>query len=177
MPEIRRAKTNEDVKDIAALGAAVWNEHYTPIIGKDQVDYMIDKFQSEKAISEAIQNDGYIYYGVYDGSRLAGYCGICPEEDGVVFLSKLYVDKEYRGRGISRLFLENILTELPNTERIYLTVNKNNSSSIAVYEHLGFKKVREEKTDIGGGFFMDDDIMEYEPAKKICKFEAFCGRI
>ncbi len=161
MLTIKEAKTNEDIKAIADLGAIVWSEHYTPILGREQVDYMVEKFQSEKAITEAVENGGYIYYGAYDGSRLAAYCGICPEEDGTVFLSKLYADKEYRGKGVSRLFLENIIKTFPDTKRIYLTVNKNNDSSIAVYEHIGFKKVREEKTDIGNGFFMDDDIMEY----------------
>ena len=34
------------------------------------------------------------------------------------------------------------------------------SGSIAAYNRLGFQKVRTQKADIGGGFFMDDDIME-----------------
>ena len=43
---------------------------------------------------------------------------------------------------------------------IYLTVNKQNLSSIAVYEKLGFVRARELVTEIGNGFVMDDYVME-----------------
>ena len=43
---------------------------------------------------------------------------------------------------------------------VYLNVNRGNTGVIRVYEHLGFQIVREEKNDIGGGFFMDDYVME-----------------
>ncbi len=41
---------NEDQIDIVeSLANEIWTEHYTPIIGKDQVKYMLDKFQSKDA--------------------------------------------------------------------------------------------------------------------------------
>ena len=43
---------------------------------------------------------------------------------------------------------------------IFLNVNRNNPA-IAAYEHMGFRKIREEKNDIGGGFYMDDFVMQY----------------
>jgi ribosomal protein S18 acetylase RimI-like enzyme len=54
------------------------------------------------------------------------------------------------------------ICKLRNLKTIWLTCNRNNTESLAVYEHLGFKKVREEVADIGNGFVMDDYIMEYE---------------
>ena len=45
---------------------------------------------------------------------------------------------------------------------IYLNVNRNNEVAIKVYEHLGFVLIREEKNDIGNGFYMDDFVFEYE---------------
>lgn len=36
-------------------------EHFDPIIGKAQNDYMIEKFQTEEAISEQLEH-GYQYY-------------------------------------------------------------------------------------------------------------------
>ncbi len=44
---------------------------------------------------------------------------------------------------------------------IVLNVNKDNSA-VKVYERLGFVKIREEKNDIGQGFFMDDFVYAYE---------------
>ena len=45
---------------------------------------------------------------------------------------------------------------------IYLNVNRNNDLAINVYKSLGFVIIREEKNDIGNGFFMDDYVFEYE---------------
>ena len=75
-------------------------------------------------------------------------------------MSKLYLRKEVRGRGIARLVLEKLRTEAAGLRGIYLTVNKENSGSIAVYRKLGFREIDAVKTDIGGGFYMDDYIME-----------------
>ena len=33
---IRKAETNEDLQEIAALADVIWHEHFTPIIGKEQ---------------------------------------------------------------------------------------------------------------------------------------------
>jgi ribosomal protein S18 acetylase RimI-like enzyme len=44
--------------------------------------------------------------------------------------------------------------------RIWLTVNKNNTQSIEAYKKMMFYKTRSLVTDIGGGFVMDDDVMQ-----------------
>ena len=49
-----------------------------------------------------------------------------------------------------------------NLDKIWLTCNRNNTNTLNVYKHWGFKKVREEVADIGNGFVMDDYILEYE---------------
>ncbi|BFT72400.1 GNAT family N-acetyltransferase [Paenibacillus sp. P36] len=59
------------------------------------------------------------------------------------------------------VFLE-MLCKGRNLNSIWLTVNRNNESSIAVYEKKGFRTVREQIVDIGNGFVMDDFIMEKE---------------
>ena len=54
------------------------------------------------------------------------------------------------------------ICKMRNLKGIWLTCNRHNTDTLAVYEHLGFTKVREEVTDIGNGFVMDDYILEYE---------------
>lgn len=56
--------------------------------------------------------------------------------------------------GLNRLCREQGLVAL------YLTVNRENAGSIAAYLAMGFRKVREQVTDIGEGYVMDDFIME-----------------
>ena len=58
--DIKKALSEKDFKLIAELASTIWNEHYTPIIGIEQVAYMIDKFQSLDAIKKQAQ-DGCIY--------------------------------------------------------------------------------------------------------------------
>ena len=152
----------ELVYSVYAVAEAIWEEHYTPIIGAAQVEYMVEKFLSPDAIVEQI-NSGYEYFLFSYDYTFAGFAAIL-EKDGELFLSKLYVDKEFRGKGIGKYMFQKFveICKLRNLKKIWLTCNRNNVSSIAVYERLGFKKVREEVTDIGSGFVMDDFIFEYE---------------
>ena len=151
-------------KAVAILAYEIWREHYTPIIGTAQVDYMLAKFQSAERIFADICESGYTYFTAKDvkKDRLTGYCAIVPQ-DGYLFLSKIYVHGDFRGKGIARSFLNEIITMCRREygfDKIRLTVNKQNVSSIAVYEKIGFTIAESVKTDIGGGFFMDDYVME-----------------
>jgi ribosomal protein S18 acetylase RimI-like enzyme len=59
--------------------------------------------------------------------------------------------------------LQFVITETKKygLESIVLNVNKNNNAILA-YEHLGFKKIQEERKEIGNGFIMDDYVYEYK---------------
>jgi len=162
---IRMAKDKKDAEDLAALAREIWREHYTPIIGAEQVEYMLGKFQSEEAIFNQINTEGYIYYMAFCERKLAGYLSIKPDETAKeVFLSKLYVEKSFWKKGIAKEFINMLkgLYHKPEYRNIWLTVNKYNKGSIAAYQKMGFKIVDEMVTDIGGGFVMDDYKMSME---------------
>lgn len=148
--------------DLAAMAREIWVEHYTPIIGAAQVEYMLNKFQSAQVILNDISSNGYRYFIAYDNQKQAGYCAIKADSDvGGLFLSKLYIRKEYRGHGISRLMLNKLIaiSKKNNLDYIWLTVNKHNSS-VDIYKKLGFRIVEEIVTDIGDGYVMDDYRMK-----------------
>ncbi len=152
----------EELGELAELAGRIWTEHYLPIIGAAQVAYMVEKFQSEQAIAEHLWR-GQRYYFLRWGGADAGFMGI-EKPEGTLFLSKLYVDKAYRGRKISRAALA-FLSELCRREglsSIWLTVNKRNGNSIAAYRALGFSTIREQTVEIGGGFVTDDFVMQRE---------------
>ncbi len=46
------AKTDAEIHEIAALADEIWHQHFTPIIGEAQVNYMVDKFQSGSQITD-----------------------------------------------------------------------------------------------------------------------------
>jgi ribosomal protein S18 acetylase RimI-like enzyme len=154
-------KTKEQIEQVAALAGIIWREHYEPIIGRDQVEYMLEHFQGAAPITQQIKEEGYQYYLLFCHDGAAGYIAVHKEENAL-FLSKFYISKEYRGRGYARRvisFLENYCRDNV-LDRIWLTVNKHNDNSIAAYERLGFRKAGTQVADIGGGYVMDDYIME-----------------
>ena len=147
----------EGIAEMSAVASAIVREHYDPILGVEQNDYMLEKFQSPGAIAEQLDH-GYEYYFVGDKSRRLGFAAFYPRGDAM-YLSKLYLYKEERGKGYSRLILDFVRDKAAQAglSAVELNVNRFNPS-IAVYEHLGMRRVRAEKNDIGGGWYMDDYV-------------------
>lgn len=156
------AKTDSEIHEIAILANEIWHQHFIPIIGEAQVDYMLEKFQSYPAIKSQIETDGYEYFQIYSGHTMVGYTGV-HQEDGALFLSKLYIKKEFRGQHLATKTLEYLIGLCNERElkKIWLTCNKYNANTLAVYDHLGFSITDEQVADIGNGFVMDDYILTY----------------
>ena len=157
--------TASQVADVARMAHEVWNEHYVPLIGQAQVDYMVAKFQSSAAMQAQIDS-GYEYFQLRQGAESIGYAAIRHDAaDSRVFVSKLYVLAAHRRSGSGRQSLELIdrMARERGATHLWLTVNKGNSS-VRAYERLGFRIVDAMVVDIGGGYLMDDYKMEREVA-------------
>lgn len=155
-------KTPEQIALVAKLAEPIWHETYEPIIGRDAVLYMIDKFQSVEAINRQLAEEGYVYYLICADGEAAGFVGLVPHKESKMFLSKLYVSGEHRGQGIPHAAFD-FIAELCRTEgldKVYLTVNKKNFHAIEVYKHYGFYEIDAVVTDIGCGYVMDDYILQ-----------------
>jgi len=151
----------DEAEILAGLADDIWTEYYTPLIGAEQVAYMLVTIQSAEWIAQDIGQRGYRYWLAEDQGKPVAYCGAVVQMDRL-FLSKLYVTHDYRGQGIGKQFVgivEQWCREV-GLPRIQLTVNKGNTDSIKAYEHLGFTIVDAIVTDIGGGFVMDDYVMD-----------------
>lgn len=162
MIQLEKVETSAEIEEVARLADEIWSEHYTPIIGKEQVDYMIGKYQSAKAINQQIK-EGMDYTLFSSDTIYCGYCAVNYDyEPGIGFLSKIYVHKNFRRKGIGKKAVNCIIEEGRNLnlKSIRLTVNKYNEKSIRAYEKIGFKNIKSIVTDIGHGFVMDDYLME-----------------
>lgn len=154
-------KNQLDIKRLAVLAKSIWEEYFVCILTNQQISYMIEKFQSETALKEYITLKGYEYYFICNEKGEIGYFGIHDEGESL-FLSKLYLKEDMRGKGIASnafTFIEDIC-KIRGIKSIWLTVNKYNTHSIAVYNAKGFKIIDSEVTPIGNGFVMDDYIMQ-----------------
>ena len=150
----------DDIRAVEDLAGIIWNESFKGIISQDQIDYMLEEFQSYAAIKNSILSGSLYFIITFEGKRV-GYMGILPE-GRKVFLSKIYVCSKYRRNGIasSAIGLIREMASERGWKSAYLTVNKNNTGSIEFYKKIGFKITSEKIADIGEGFVMDDYIME-----------------
>ena len=158
---ISEVTTENQIDIVEKLAREIWTEHYLPIIGRDQVRYMLDKFQSKDAISAQIKDDGFRYFLIEEEGGYIGYLGVQSKGEEL-FLSKIYVRSSEREKGFGKKsvqFLEDLARKL-NLKKISLTVNKNNISAVKAYEKMGFKNLGPVVQDIGNGFIMDDFRME-----------------
>lgn len=161
--EIAKVKTDEELREVADLAAEIWHECFPGIISMEQIEYMIEKFQSYQAMKEQISCQGYSYLDVREDGKLCGYIGVKPEDDERLFLSKLYLRADKRGKGIASAMLNRVFNEARRygKSKVYLTVNRHNYHAVDVYKKTGFIITSQTVADIGSGFVMDDYIMEY----------------
>src|SRR5690606_21760701 len=135
----------EQVAAVAALAHDIWYEFYVPLIGRAQVDYMVQKFQNAPAIQAQIEQ-GYEYFlirrtpapaasesateSVIDPALDIGYCAVQQQPGRVMFLSKFYLHHAARGSGTGRRCMEFIegLARRRELSLLWLTVNKGNPS-------------------------------------------------
>lgn len=160
--ELAKISNDEQLNILAGVANEVWHEFFPCILSDEQIDYMVDKFQSYPAMKKQME-DGYEYYFIKDNDEICGYMGIHEEtEDKKMFLSKLYLKKAHRGKGYAGQTLKELfkMSRERGLNMVWLTVNKHNEHTIEVYEHMGFAKARTQVADIGNGFVMDDYIME-----------------
>ncbi len=158
-----KVETEEQIKELCSLAKEIWNEYSICFISQEQIDYMLEKFQSEQVVKGQINFQNYQYYFMEEDGENIGYFAVQKQKDNL-FLSKIYIKKDFRGKGFARKAFTNAIIpiarelELP---KITLTVNKYNFASIMVYEKLGFDRVDSKEFDIGNGYIMDDYIYEY----------------
>ena len=153
-------RSDLQISRVAGLAAKIWSEGYKDLIDEDQIEYMVNKFQSFPAILGAI-SQGYRYYIVRCGVSDIGYVGI-NSEGSRMFLSKFYIDAEHRGMGLTGKCM-GILKDMCVSEgvrSIYLTVKRDNDRAIRAYKANGFVITDSADKDIGCGYEMNDYIME-----------------
>lgn len=159
MIEFRKIECAE-IPVIQQLAREIWNDNYQQIIGQKQIDYMLDKMYATEKLNQEF-DEGYLWKFICLEGQPIGYIS-CRIETPDLFLSKIYLQTFYQGKGYARESLEYLIDFAAkiNCNRIYLTVNKNNIKGIRAYERFGFEKVDEKIVDIGNGYVMDDFIYE-----------------
>jgi ribosomal protein S18 acetylase RimI-like enzyme len=151
---------HEHLPRIAHLAGVIWRSYYPRIISRAQIEYMLGRMYDLTTLENELSN-GICFDRLLIGDKLAGFTSYGPVGHAMK-LYKLYIhpDSQRRGLGTQMLHRVEQLARARGFPKVVLGVNKANSQAITAYEKNGFLIRESICTDIGGGFVMDDYIME-----------------
>ena len=152
----------EDAAAISALAREIWYAHYSAIISRAQIEYMLaQRYDPEIIRAELARGDAWWDKLLVDG-RITGFaCCFLTGNAGEMKLDKLYVHHDHQRKGCGGMLLDRVLgiARAYGCTTLVLAVNKHNPTAIAAYRKYGFRIADSVVKDIGGGFVMDDYIM------------------
>ena len=163
MIEINKAQIT-DLAIISKLAHDIWPSAYGEILGKDQLEYMLDLIYSPSSLEHQYKILKHHFILVLENEIAVGFASFSPHEDHRVYhLNKIYVLPDQQGKNIGKKILSYISEEVKKFGAKFLQLNVNRyNKALHFYEKLGFKIIRNEDIDIGNGYFMNDYVMELE---------------
>jgi RsiW-degrading membrane proteinase PrsW (M82 family)/ribosomal protein S18 acetylase RimI-like enzyme len=156
-----RGAHEKDIPLIQKLTSQVWPQTYASILPQEKIDYMLNLMYSTESLRQQMKK-GSQFIVVYDEQEPVGFASIEETEPGIFKLHKLYVLPSQQGKGTGRYIIDELIKRIRprGAKAMHLQVNRNNVKAKGFYEKLGFAVIEEINLDIGGGFFMDDYVME-----------------
>lgn len=156
---IRAADVN-DIATIREIANITWPVAYGSYISKEQLDYMLDMMYSDNSLLEQM-NKGHQFYIAEQHNNPIGFASVSKEEGNACKLNKLYVLPTAQKTGAGKALLQKSIDYAIShaASCLYLQVNKQNNAQHFYSKH-GFTVREASILEIGGGYIMDDYIME-----------------
>ena len=156
---IREASKN-DIATIRHIATITWPVAYGTYIIKEQLDYMLDMMYRDDSLLNQM-NNGHQFYIAEHGSDAIGFASVSKEANNSCKLNKLYVLPTAQKTGAGKALLHKAIeyATAHGANCLYLQVNKQNNAQHFYNKH-GFTIREAAVLEIGGGYIMDDFIME-----------------
>ena len=77
-----------DFKLIAELAKNIWHKHYVPIIGEEQVNYMLEKIYSKNSLTEQTITKKHVFYLIQEEVNTIGFVSISSENETDFWIHK-----------------------------------------------------------------------------------------
>ena len=106
---------------------------YSKDLSEDEIN-KIDNYV-ENIIPKLLEN----YLNIIVNAKIVGCLLLTNKDDGIL-LDEIYLEEEYRNKGIGTDILSNVLK---NNDVVYLWVYKENIKAIDLYKKLGFNIIDE----------------------------------
>jgi ribosomal protein S18 acetylase RimI-like enzyme len=153
-----------DIPLIRSLAMQTWPKTYTPIIGREQVAYMLEKFYSTEELTNQLNSGNHNFIIACNNDLPVAFAAFGKIDDRIFKLHKLYITPDCQGTGIGSFVLKHIIDVLKAQEikKLRLNVNRYNIAAVSFYKKQGFLHIADEDIDIGNGFYMNDHMMELD---------------
>jgi GNAT superfamily N-acetyltransferase len=158
-----RAITADELPKVRQLAHVIWPQVYPSIISMEQIQHMLARFYDLEVMRDEMRARGTCYALIEMHGLTAGYLSfdLLPRER-VAFLNKLYLLPGHQGVGAGAAALGWVESQARRLglRAVRLRVNRNNAPAIRSYLRAGFIFLEDDCQEIGGGFVMDDFVME-----------------
>ena len=156
-----REVSEEDLWQVRDLAFHIFPVTYQDIVEPGQIDYMMDLIYSPESLVEQ-WDSGQNFLIIYSEEIPVGFASYTRlNEEGDFKLNKIYMENSLQGKGLGKWLLNDVISRVKSEGGIVLQLNVNRHNKARnFYEKMGFSLLKEDLIDIGGGYFMDDFVME-----------------
>jgi ribosomal protein S18 acetylase RimI-like enzyme len=156
-----RPLTEADIPLVRNVARSVWQATYAALISQAQIDYMLADRYAPTLIRTQLDDAHHAWGIAWVGDEMAGFAH-AKIQSPACKIEKLYILPNYQRQGLGRSLINEIKAFARGNaaNRLWLQVNRHNTGAIAAYQQYGFVTREARVFDIGGGFVMDDYVME-----------------
>ena len=157
---IREAATT-DVEAILQIAHQTWWPTYEPLLGKEQVAYMLGELYTPEKITRQIEEKQQTFLLLTEDGHSVAFAAYSPrEEDADIYkLHKLYCLPVTQGKGYGKILINAVADKVTEAGKSTLDLNVNRyNDAKSFYEKMGFEVVYEEDIPIGP-YWMNDFVM------------------
>lgn len=159
-----REATTADVDTILQIAEDTWWPTYEPLLGKEQVAYMLGTIYTRDKILGQLKKGEQAYLLLIEEGTPVAFAAYSPrEEDADIYkLHKLYCLPATQGKGYGKILINAVAdkTKEAGKHTLDLNVNRYNKAK-DFYERMGFTIAYEEDIAIGP-YWMNDYVMRKE---------------
>ena len=124
---VLRKAQNSDFLQIAELDRSSWDAHWMS-------QYVPDGEHVWRLWVEYA-----LVYCCFDDEKIVGVALAFPTVNNIFAVHKIFVNNDYRNKGIGTLLFNKIIKEMDKSEKgSFLTVSPENSAAIKLYENMGY---------------------------------------
>lgn len=161
MIAIRTAEV-ADAPLINTLAETTWISTYIPILGTEQVRYMLDLFYNVPKLEKQIATGEQVFLLLSENDKVVAFAAFSPRDTSpdIYKLHKLYCLDEAKGKGYGKALVEEVERRTLDAGVSILELNVNRyNPTLDFYKKIGFEIAYVEDIDIDNGYWMNDYVM------------------